>query len=104
VALVIAVAALTSTLSTAYQPAAAALTPQLVGEKDLGSANALRNTIDNLAVIVGPAIGVIVLLAGPPPVAIAINALTFLVSAVSVARIRARSILSTSARVARPAR
>ena len=92
VALVIAVAALTSTLSTAYQPAAAALTPQLVGEKDLGSANALRNTIDNLAVIVGPAIGVIVLLAGPPPVAIAINALTFLVSAVSVARIRARSI------------
>lgn len=91
VALVIAVAALTSTLSTAYQPAAAALTPQLVGEKDLGSANALRNTIDNLAVIVGPAIGVIVLLAGPPPVAIAINALTFLVSAVAVARIASRS-------------
>lgn len=84
-------AALTSTLSTVYEPATAALTPQLVGERDLGSANALRNTIDNVAVIVGPALGAVVLLLGPPPVAIAVNALTFLVSAVVVSRIRARS-------------
>ena len=91
VLLVILLAALTSTLSTAYLPAAAALTPQLVGERDLGSANALRNTIDNLAVIAGPAIGVVALLVGPPPVAIAINALTFLVSAVAVSRITVRS-------------
>jgi MFS family permease len=91
VLLVIVVAALAGTLSTAYQPAAAALTPQLVGERDLGSANALRNTIDNLAVIVGPALGVMVLLAGPPPVAIAINALSFLLSAAAVGRIAVRS-------------
>ncbi len=57
VVLVMVTAAITSSLSTVYEPATAALTPQLVGEKDLGSANALRNTIDNAAVIVGPALG-----------------------------------------------
>jgi MFS family permease len=91
VVLVMATAAVTSSLSTVYEPATAALTPQLVGEKDLGSANALRNTIDNVAVIVGPALGTLVLLLGPPPVAIAVNALTFVASAVAISRIRARS-------------
>ncbi len=91
VLLVILTAALTSTLGSAYEPATAALTPQLVGERDLGSANALRNTIDNVAVIAGPALGVLVLLAGPPPVAIAVNALSFLLSALAVGRIKARS-------------
>ena len=91
VLLVILTAALTSTLGSAYEPATAALTPQLVGERDLGSANALRNTIDNVAVIAGPALGVLVLLAGPAPVAIGVNALTFLLSAIAVSRIEARS-------------
>lgn len=91
VVLAIATAALTSTLSTAYEPAVAAMTPQLVGERDLGSANALRNTIDNVCVIAGPGLGAVILLVGPPWVAISINALTFLVSAIVVGRIRARS-------------
>ena len=91
VVLVMVTAALSSTLSTVYEPATAALTPQLVGEKDLGSANALRNTIDNAAVIVGPALGALVLLLGPPPITIAVNALSFLMSAVAIGRMRARS-------------
>ena len=91
VMLVMVTAAITSSLSTVYEPATAALTPQLVGEKDLGSANALRNTIDNAAVIVGPALGAVVLLLGPPSAAIAVTASTFLVSAVVISRIGARS-------------
>jgi len=91
VLVVIATAVVNSALSTAYEPAVAALTPQLVGERDLGSANALRNTIDNAAVVVGPGLGAIVLLFGSPPLAIAVNSLSYGVSAVLVARMRQRS-------------
>ncbi|MEJ7708077.1 MAG: MFS transporter [Nocardioidaceae bacterium] len=91
VILAIVTAALASTIGTAYEPAVAAMTPQLVSERDLGSANALRNTIDNVCVIAGPGLGTVLLLAGPPPLAIAVNALSYLGSAIAVARIRARS-------------
>ncbi|MBA3234203.1 MAG: MFS transporter [Propionibacteriales bacterium] len=91
VILAIATAALTSTIGTAYEPAVAAMTPQLVGERDLGSANALRNTIDNICVIAGPGLGAVLLLVGPPSIAILANALSFLASAIMMARVRARS-------------
>lgn len=91
VAAVIATSVVSTALSTAYEPAAAALTPQLVGERDLGSANALRNTIDNACVIIGPALGAVALLLGSPAVVIAINAGAFLVSMLLLSRIRARS-------------
>ena len=92
VVLVIATAVVNSALSTAYEPAVAALTPQLVGERDLGSANALRNTIDNLAVIAGPGLGALVLLLGSAPLAIAVNAASYLVSALLVTLMRERSV------------
>lgn len=91
VAFAIFTAAVSSTIGTMYEPAVAALTPQLVGERDLGAANALRNTIDNIAVIAGPGLGVVLLWLGPPPVAIAMNALMYVVSAITVGRIRGRS-------------
>jgi CRP-like cAMP-binding protein/MFS family permease len=91
VALAIITAALTSVIGTAYEPAVAASTPQLVGERDLGSANALRNTIDNVVVIAGPGLGAVLLLIGPPAIAIAMNAVSFFVSAALVMRIRSRS-------------
>jgi MFS family permease len=87
----IATAALNSALGTAYAPAVAALTPQLVGERDLGSANALRNTIDNICVIAGPGLGALLLVVGTPSIAIAVNALSFAVSAGAVAWMTARS-------------
>ncbi|MGH3472870.1 MAG: MFS transporter [Nocardioidaceae bacterium] len=91
VILAIATSAVVSTIATIYEPATAALTPQLVGERDLGSANTLRNTIDNVAVIAGPGLGALLLLAGPPWVAVAINATSYAISALLTARIRARS-------------
>jgi hypothetical protein len=92
VVIAIATSAMTSTIGTVYEPAVAAITPQLVPERDLGSANALRNTIDNVCVIAGPGLGAVLLLVGPAWVAILINALTFGVSAAATAAIRERSI------------
>jgi MFS family permease len=89
--LVVLTAGVSSTLSSIYEPAAAAMTPQLVPERDLGSANALRNTIDNITVIAGPALGALILLVADEWVALLVNAGTFLVSAALVSAIRARS-------------
>jgi MFS family permease len=91
VTLAIALGALTSIVSSVYEPAAAALTTQYTGEDDLVAANALRNTIDNLVVIVGPALGALVLALGSPAAVFAINAVSFAVSAAVIARLRERS-------------
>jgi MFS family permease len=89
--LVVATAAISSTLSSIYEPAAAAMTPQLVPERDLGSANALRNTVDNICVVAGPAIGAGVLLLAAPWLTVFLNALTFAVSAALVGLVSVRS-------------
>ncbi|MGA9776614.1 MAG: MFS transporter [Candidatus Dormiibacterota bacterium] len=91
VALAIGWATLTSLTSTAYTPGVAAMVPQLAGEDDLAAANALNSTIDNLLVVVGPALGAGLLLLGSPTLVFAANAATFGVAAVLVRSIRARS-------------
>lgn len=91
-AVVLVCAAVCSTIGTAYEPAAAALTPRLVPQRDLGSANALRNTIDNVAVVAGPGLGAGLLLVATPALAVVVNAGSFLASAVLVAAIRTRSV------------
>jgi MFS family permease len=92
VLLVLVFAALTSVTAGVYPPAVTAMIPQVAGEEDLAAANALNGTVDNLAVIAGPAIGAAMLALGPPPVAFAINAATFLFSALIVMRMSARSV------------
>jgi len=89
--LAIVVAGATSTVGTMYEPAVAAITPQIVPESQLAAANTIRNTVDNVAIIVGPAVGGLLLLFGPPAVAFAGNALTFVWSAFVVSRISVRS-------------
>ena len=84
-------AGLTSVTACVYPPAVSAMIPQLAGEEDLAAANALNGTIENLAVIAGPAIGAGLLVLGPPPVAFAVNAASFLFSAGLVIRMRERS-------------
>ncbi|MHB1433473.1 MAG: MFS transporter [Streptosporangiaceae bacterium] len=84
-------AAATSVLMTGYEPAVAALVPQVVGEDDLAAANALNAMIQNLVVVVGPAVGAALLLGGGPTLAIAVNALTFGVAAAWLPRLSARS-------------
>ena len=63
--LVVLTAAVSSTLGIAYEPASVAMTPELVDEQTLGSANALRNTVDNVCVVAGPGLGGLLLRRGP---------------------------------------
>lgn len=88
----IAFGGVTSVVTTAYQPAVSAITPLLVPESDLAAANTVRNTVDNLVLVLGPAIGGLLLLLGSATAAFVVNGATFLVSALLVSRMRARSI------------
>jgi CRP-like cAMP-binding protein len=89
--LAILLAACTAVASVVYSPSVAAMLPELAGEDDLVAANALNGTIDNLVVIVGPAIGAGLLALGSASVAFAVNAVSFGVSAFMVSRMKARS-------------
>jgi MFS family permease len=80
VALVIGVVALASTAGSAERPAALSLLPRLVGEGRLGPANALLHTVQDLAVVVGPAIGALLLTVASAPAAFIANAVTFAIS------------------------
>jgi predicted MFS family arabinose efflux permease len=86
--LVLAVVAVDSVVATPYFPAVGALTPSLVADEDLAAANALTGVVDNITITLGPALGSVLLLMGSPSMAIALNAITFLVSALFVWRIR----------------
>src|SRR5215212_8879683 len=88
VALVIALAALSSVAGSAEQPAALALLPRLVGERRLGPANALLHTVQDLGVVVGPAIGAVLLAVSSASVAFIANAVTFAVSALLFSGLR----------------
>jgi MFS family permease len=90
VAVVIAFTALASAAGSAERPAAMALLPRLVGESRLGPANALLHTVQDLGVVVGPAIGGVLLAVAPDAVAFLVNAGTFAVSAVLISTLRRR--------------
>jgi MFS family permease len=86
VVVLIALTFVNNTFTAPYYPAVTALTPSIVPERDLAAANALSGTIDNFALAFGPALSAILLLLGPVSIAIGVNALTFLLSAVLVSR------------------
>ncbi len=88
----IALGAGNSLLGVIYQPAVAAVTPELVPEDELAAANTLSNTVGNLAVVVGPGLGAVLLLLGDTPLTFAANAVSYLFSALVVSRISARSV------------
>jgi MFS family permease len=92
VELVIALTALASCAGTAERPAAIALLPRLVGVARLGPANALLHTVQDVGVVVGPAIGAILLAVAPNSVAFLANGLTFVVSAALISTLRRRVV------------
>lgn len=87
----LAVAGVNSVVGTTYNPATAAMVPQLLGEEDLAAGNALIETINNIAIIAGPAVGAIVLALGSSATVMGIDSVTFLISAALLSRIGARS-------------
>ncbi len=91
IVLALAFAGLSASTATFEMPAVSATLPTLVSETELVAANALQSSIDNLVIIVGPAVGAVLLLAGSQALVFFINAGTFAVAAFLVTRIRYRS-------------
>jgi MFS family permease len=89
--------ALGAVASAPYQPAAGALTPEVVAEKDLAAANALFATLESLVVVLGPAFGGLLLVAGSAVAGVAINAATFFAAAAILSRLRVSSRGSAAA-------
>jgi MFS family permease len=69
-------------------PAETGLVPQTVTDERLQEANALRGMMRNLIFVVGPAIGGVIVVAGSPGIALAIDAASFAGAAILLARIR----------------
>src|SRR5437763_4994770 len=88
---ILAIAFTIQCVSTVYEPATMAMLPQLLGEDDLAAGNAMTETINNIAIVVGPAIGAVVLALGDASIVMALDSLTFLTSAWLVSRVKARS-------------
>jgi MFS family permease len=83
------VAAAATAAGVVQPPAVAASTPRLVAAADLQRANAARAAVGQGAIVVGPALGALVLAVSSPAIAIVANAASFLASAVAVAAIPA---------------
>jgi predicted MFS family arabinose efflux permease len=91
-------AALATLATVPYAPSVAVSTPQLVHADDLPAANAARAAIGPTCIVVGPALGAVLLLLGPPSLAFALNGLTFAGSALLVASIPAGAAFRPAAR------
>ena len=88
VLLVVGLATLSTIFATPYRPSSAALTPTIVGERDLAAANGVAETVENLALLAGPAIGGALLAVTPAYGAVFINAVTFAISGALVLMLR----------------
>lgn len=91
VAVALLIAAVTAATTSAFSPATSALLPHLLGGSDLAAGKAVTNTAENVAVIVGPAVGTGLLLLTDPSVVFLVNAATLMLFADLVLRIRTRS-------------
>ena len=69
-------------------PAETGLVPQTVSDARLQEANALRGMMRNLIFVVGPAVGGVIVVAGSPGIALAIDAASFVGAALLLTRIR----------------
>jgi predicted MFS family arabinose efflux permease len=78
-----------SVISNFMGPAENALLPKLVREEQLPTANALNTLNNNLARLIGPALGGVVMASGGFGVAIILDAISFVLAGLLIAAIRA---------------
>jgi predicted MFS family arabinose efflux permease len=88
IAFVPALAASATVAATVQMPCVAASTARLVPASELQRANALRAAIAPTAVVIGPALGAVILMISTPAIAMLLNAVTFICSAAAIAAIR----------------
>ncbi|HEY7014655.1 MAG TPA: MFS transporter [Streptosporangiaceae bacterium] len=85
------IAAAATAAGSPYLPCVAACTPRLVPDADLPGANSARSAVMGVGIIVGPAVGGVLLLLGSPALAFLVNAVTFGLSALAVLAVPANS-------------
>ena len=78
-------------LSSPVRPATGALVPDVVPEGELVAANSLFAILENVVIVVGPAVGGLLLLGGSPASAMGLNAASYLVAAGMYLQVRKRS-------------
>ena len=91
VILAAALACATTACGTAYRPSVVAMLPDIVSERTLAAANGAESVVENLSVVVGPAIGAALLALGGATGAFALNGVTFLISALLAVSLHVRS-------------
>jgi len=92
---IVALAAVGGVATGFFRPAVWAGLPNLVPERDRESATALFSTTENVAWIAGPILAAFLTVSGNPDPAYWVNAASFLVSALLIARIRASALQSS---------
>jgi MFS family permease len=93
-AVIVALAGVNGIATGFFRPAVWAGLPNLVGDDDREQATSLLSTVEHVAWTVGPAVAGLLLATDGVDVAYAVNAVTFLVSALLVARIPAHALRS----------
>ena len=88
----LALAFLCTAAGTPYSPAVTALTPTVVPEHSLAAANALTGAANYFALVLGPVLGTIAIVLGPPEIAFGVNAASFGLSAFAIAAMRPRRL------------
>ncbi|MDP9385680.1 MAG: MFS transporter [Actinomycetota bacterium] len=88
---IVVIEALFGTAEAFFRPAYTGLVPQTVPEEEIQEVNALTGFVNNLAEFVGPALATALVLGVGGGVAFALDAATFLVSAVLLLRVRPRA-------------
>lgn len=86
-AMIVGLAAAAGIATGFFVPASSAGLPNLVSDEELANANSLVQTMENLAWMIGPIVGGLMLTAWGTSVPYVVNAVTFLVSAALIARI-----------------
>ncbi len=87
-------AAAATAAATVNLPCVAACTARMVPGAELARANALRAGINQGAVVVGPALGALILMATTPALAILVNGLTFVISAAAMLSLGAGAVFA----------
>jgi len=87
--MIIVLAAIQGVATGFFRPAVYAGMPNLVDDEQLPAATSLLQTIENLTWMIGPVIGGVILSVWGPDLAYWVNAVTFVVSALLLARIPA---------------
>ena len=93
-AAIVGLAAVAGIATGFFRPAVFAGLPNLVPDEELTNANSLLQTVETIAWMVGPVVGGLMLTTWSPSVPYAVNAVTFLVSAILVSRIPDRALRS----------